>query len=125
MGRLNLAEQIAKLRIPEELYELLDPDVMWYSTNVDSNYTCNDRDDVVACIERVIADGLGGRFEVLGARDDAVVVQPVFEQPRDHAPCLLLRARDGAIVEMRDFDSREAAFSYAGIDRSPAAVWRD
>ena len=32
--------------------QLLDPDVMWYSSDLDSNCTCNDKDDAVACIER-------------------------------------------------------------------------
>jgi len=115
VGRLSIAHQIAAVRTPEELYELLDPDVMWYSTNVDSNYTCNDRDDVIACIERAIAAGLTGRFEVLGVRADFIVVQPVLEQP--HAPTVshVFRVRDGAIVELRDFDSPAAAFAYAGI----------
>jgi hypothetical protein len=120
VGRLSVADQVAAVRTPEELYELLDPDVMWYSTNVDSNYTCNDRDDVIACIERAIADGLTGRFEVLGVRDDFIVVQPVLDPSREHTLSLLLRVRDDAIVEMRDFDSPAAAFAYAGIE--PAAL---
>jgi hypothetical protein len=122
VGRLNLADRIAALRTPEELYELLDPDVMWYSTDVNSDYTCNDREDVIACIERNLAAGLTGRFEVLGAEGDCVVVQPVLDVPREHAFSLLLRARDEAIVEMRDFDSPAAAFRYAGIEPASAAL---
>jgi hypothetical protein len=122
VGRLTIAEQIAAMRTPEQLYELLDPDVMWYSTEVDSNFTCNDRDDVVACIERNIAWGLTGRFDVLGVRDDFVVVQPVLDPPRAHTFSLLLRVRDDAIVEMRDFDSPAAAFRYAGIEPTPAVL---
>jgi len=52
---------------------------------------------------------------VLGAGDDSVVVQPVLDPPRDSAQCLLLRFRDGLIVEMRDFASSDAARLYAGI----------
>ena len=121
MGRLTIAEQIAAVRTPEELYELLDPDVMWYSTEVDSNYTCNDREDVIACIERNIAWGLTGRFEVIAARDDFFVVQPVLDPPRTHTFSLLLRVRDDAIVEMRDFASPAAAFRYAGIEPTAGA----
>ena len=115
MGRLTaVADTLAALRRPEELYELLDPDVMWYSTEVDSNCTCNDRDDVIACIERNAA-GLAGRFDVLGSGEDVAVVRPVLDPPRGGDGCLLLRFRDGAIVEMRDFVSPQAAFAYAGL----------
>ena len=113
---MSIADQIAAVRTPEELYELLDPDVMWYSTNVDSNYTCNDRDDVIACIERAIAGGLTGRFEVLGVRADFIVVRPVLDEPHGQTVSHVFRARDDAIVEMRDFDSPAAAFAYAGIE---------
>jgi hypothetical protein len=116
VGRLSVADQIAAVRTPEGLYELLDPDVMWYSTNVDSNCTCNDRDDVIACIERAIAAGLTGRFEVLGVRADFIVVQPMLDSPRGHTVSHVFRVRDGSIVEMRDFDSPAAAFAYAGIE---------
>jgi len=112
----GLGSTIAAVRTPEELYELLDPDVMWYSADVDSNYTCNGIDDAVACIERNLAAGLNGRFEVLGEREDAVVVRPLFDPPQpQRRMCLLLRARDGLIVELRDFASGDAALSYAGI----------
>ena len=110
-----VAEVIEAVRTPEELYELLDPDVMWYSADVNSNYTCNDREEAIACIERNLAGGLTGRFEVIGEREDFVVVQPVLDPPREHDPCLLLRFRDGLIVELRDFRSGEDAFRYAGI----------
>jgi hypothetical protein len=119
---LSLAARIAALRTPGELYELLDPDVMWYSADVNSNHTCNDREDVIACIERNVADGLTGRFEVLVAEDDFVVVQPVLDRPRSHTFSLLLRVRDDAIVEMRDFGSPAAAFRYAGIEPASAAL---
>ena len=122
MGRLTIAEQIEGMRTPEELYELLDPDVMWYSTNVDSNYTCNDRDDVVACIERNLAGGIGGRFEMLREHGDDLVVRPVLVPPVWGSFCQLLRFRDGLIVEMRDFVSPEAASRYAGIDEAGAGL---
>lgn len=116
MGRLTaLADTLTGLRRPEELYELLDPDVMWYSADVDSNCTCNDRDDVIACIERNAAAGLTGRFDVLGEGDDVAVVQAMLDAPRPGDACLLLRFRDGGIVEMRDFASPQAAFHYAGL----------
>ena len=50
---MTVTETLAALRRPDELYDLLDPDVMWYSTDVDSNCTCNDKDEAVACIERL------------------------------------------------------------------------
>jgi len=116
VGRLTeLADTLAALRHPEELYELLDPDVMWYSANVDSNCTCNDRDDVIACIERNATAGMTGRFDVLGEGDGVAVVQAVLDPPRTGNGCLLLRFRDGAIVELRDFTSPQAAFGYAGL----------
>jgi hypothetical protein len=110
------AESITAVRTPEELYELLDPDVMWYSADVNSNYTCNNKEDAIACIERNLAAGLTGRFEVIGERDDFVVVRPVLDPPSEiGAMCQLLRFRDGLIVEMRDFESPEGALRYAGI----------
>lgn len=112
---MSVSEQVTALRTPEELYELLDPDVMWYSSDVDSNCTCNDRDDVIACIQRNVEVGLSGRFEVLRERGDDVIVRPVFEPQFEPRFCQLLRFRDGLIVEMRDFVSPEAAYRYAGI----------
>jgi hypothetical protein len=107
---------VAALTEPEQLYELLDPDVMWYSVDVNSNYTCNSSDDAIACIQRGLENGLTGHFELLGERDDFVVVRPVTDPPRpDRQLCLLLRFRDGLIVEMRDFANAEAALRYAGI----------
>ena len=106
---------VEAVRTPEELYELLDPEVMWYSADVNSNDTCNDREDAIACIERNLIPGMTGRFDVVGAGDDIVVVQPVLDPPRHSSQCLLLRFRDGLIVEMRDFASSEAARRYAGI----------
>ena len=113
---MSLATTVGALRTHEELYELLDPDVMWYSADVDSSCTCNGMDDVIACIERNVARGLNGRFEVLAESDDAVVVRPVFDPPRSGSEmCLLLRTRDGLIVEMRDFASSESGLRYAGV----------
>jgi hypothetical protein len=96
VGRLNLAEEIASLRTPDELSELLDPDVMWYSTTVDSNFTCNDRDDVVACIQRVTEDGLSGRFEVLGSRPLVAVVERLMHFR--HRPSLTRRTFPDSLV---------------------------
>ena len=117
-----LGSTIATLRRPEELYDLLDPDVMWYSDDVDSNRTCNDRDDVVACVERNLATGVTGRFDVLSERDDVVVVRPVLEPPRQGTFCQLFRFRGGLIVEMRDFASPEAAYRYTGIAEPSGSV---
>ena len=115
---MTLTQTLASLRRPDELYELLDPDVMWYSANLDSNFTCNDKDDAVACIERGVADGLTGRFEVLAEHDDIAVVQPVLDPPRGGGFCLLVRFRDGLIVALRDFASPRDALAYAGIVES-------
>lgn len=112
---MTIGEVVTALRRPEELYDLLDPEVMWYSTGVNSNYTCNDKDDVVTCIERNVVAGLTGSFELLGERDDFVAVRPALDPPRAGGTCLLLRFRDGLIVEMRDFDSPQGACAYAGI----------
>jgi hypothetical protein len=115
VGRLSIAALISNVRTAEEVYDLLDPDVMWYSVDVDSNYTCNDREDVIACIERAIGGGIDGRFDVLREQGDDVIVRPVLEPPREASFCQLLRFRDGLIVEMRDFASLEAADRYAGM----------
>ena len=107
---------VAALTEPEQLYELLDPDVMWYSVDVDSNYTCNGSDDAIACIQRALDAGITGRFEVLGEREGFVVVRPVTNPPRpDPQMCQLMRFRDGLIVEMRDFADARSALGYAGI----------
>jgi hypothetical protein len=113
---MSLGSEVAALTAPEQLYDLLDPDVMWYSADVNSNDTCNGKDDAVACIERSLARGLRGRFELLGEAEDLAVVHPVLDPPEPPRPmCLLLRSRDGLIVEMRDFPDAASALHYAGI----------
>jgi hypothetical protein len=92
---------VAGLTSREELYELLDPDVLWYSVDLDSSSTCS-CDDVIETIERGMANDRSGTFEVLAERDDYVVVRAVTDVPgpeRDRA--LLLRFRDGLIAEIR------------------------
>ena len=111
----GLGATLAAVRRPEELYDLLDPDVMWYSDDVDSNRTCNDRDDVIACIERNLATSVTGRFDVVCEDGDVVVVRPVLDPPHEGTFCQLFRFRGGLIVEMRDFGSPAAAYRYAGI----------
>jgi hypothetical protein len=107
---------IAAVRTPEELYELLDPDVMWYSADVDSNVTCNSQEDVEACVARAVGRGLTGRWELVAERADFVVVHPVVEGPElNPAFHQVFRVRDGLIVELRDFRTREEALEYAGI----------
>jgi hypothetical protein len=107
---------IASVRTPEELYALLDPDVMWYSADVDSNVTCNSQEDVEACIRRALDRGLTGRWELVAERDDVIVVHPVVEGPElNPAFHQVFRVRDGLIVEMRDFRTRGDALAYAGI----------
>jgi hypothetical protein len=110
----QLADSVTALQTPEQLYDLLDPEVMWYSADVNSNLTCNDKDDAVACIERNVAYGMTGHFEVLAEGEDVVVVRPMLDPPREGQGCLLLRFRDGLIVEMRDFASATDALVYAG-----------
>jgi hypothetical protein len=113
---VNVGAVVASLTEPEQLYELLDPDVMWYSADVNSNFTCNGAEDAIACIEPGLARGLTGHFELVGERDDFVVVRPVLDPPApERQLCLLLRFRDGLIAEMRDFASTEAALRYAEI----------
>jgi hypothetical protein len=38
----TLACTVTSLSTPQQLYDLLDPDVMWYSVGVSSSFTCND-----------------------------------------------------------------------------------
>jgi len=111
---VSAAGRVAALSTVTELCELLDPDVMWYSADVDSNVTCNGRDDAVACIERNAHAGLTGHFDVLAAGDDLVVVSPVTDPPLPQAGFLVLRLRDGLIVELRDFRTSADALRYAG-----------
>ncbi len=114
---MSLRDTVAGVSTPEQLYELLDPDVMWYSVDVDSRCTCNGIDDAVACIERNVSRGLTGRWHVIGETDDAVVVRPLLDPPRPGSELsLLLRFRDDLIVEMRDFATPTAALHYAGMD---------
>jgi hypothetical protein len=113
---MSVGTAVASLTEPGQLYELLDPDVMWYAVNLDSNLTCNGKDAVVACIEHGLTQGLRGRFELLGERDDFVVVRAVLDPPEpERTNSLLLRFRDGLIVEMRSFATPEAALSYAEL----------
>jgi hypothetical protein len=113
---VSLGATVAAVRTPDELYALLDPDVMWYSADVDSSCTCNGIDDAIACIERNVSRGLAGRWDVVGEAGDAVVVRPVLDPPRpDSRLALLLRFREDLVVEMRDFTSPDAALRYAGI----------
>jgi hypothetical protein len=113
---MSAVETIAAVSTPEALFELLDSEVMWYSADVDSNLTCNDREDAIACIKRNLEwETMTGRFHVVGSRDDFVVVQAVLDNGPQFQGALLLRFRDGLILEMRDFDSADAACRYAGI----------
>ena len=113
---MSLGAEVAALTALGQLYDLLDPDVMWYSAEVDSNLTCNGKDDAVACVERGLARGLSGRFELLAEGEDFAVVQPLLDPPHpERPPCLLLRFRGGLIVELRDFRTAAAALGYAGI----------
>lgn len=115
-GVTSAGGTLAALSRPDELYELLDPDVMWYSADVDSNFTCNGKDDAVACIERGLARGLTGRWEVLGEGGDSVVLRAILDPPApERTMCLLVRLRNGLIVELRDFASGDAALRYAGV----------
>jgi len=107
---------IAAVRTPEELSALLDPDVMWYSVDVDSNVTCNSQEDVEACVRRALDRGLTGRWDLVAEGDGFVVVHPVVEGPElNPAFHQVFRIRDGLIVEMRDFRTRDAALAYVGI----------
>jgi hypothetical protein len=117
LGVSDIAKTIADLRTPEELYELLDPDVMWYSTDLNSNVTCNCSDDVVACIQRALERGLSGHWQVIAERDDFLVIRPVLDAPSPEAADFhqVFRIRDGLIVEMRDYSTRAAALEYAGL----------
>jgi hypothetical protein len=111
---MTAGTSVAALTEPEELYDLLDPDVMWYSVDLDSNVTCNGKDSVVACIGEGLAQGRRGRFELVSERDDFVVVQAVLDPPEpERTNALLLRFRDGLIVEMRSFATPAAALAYA------------
>jgi hypothetical protein len=113
---MSVGTALAALASPAELYELLDPDVLWYSADVDSNLTCNGKDAVVACIERALAGGASGRWELVAERDDFVVLHPVLDPPAPpRESCLLARVRDGLIVELRDFRTAGAALAYAAI----------
>jgi hypothetical protein len=113
---VSLADTVAALTTPEQLVDLLDADVMWYSADVDSSCTCNCMEDAVACIERNVARGLTGRWDIVGEIGDAVVVRPVLDPPRSKSELsLLLRFRDDRIVEMRDFATPAAALRYAGM----------
>ena len=115
---MSNVDAITAVRTPDELYALLDPEVMWYSSDVNSNFTCNDREDVVACIERNLEwETMTGRFDVVAARDDCVVVRPVVES-REFEHAMLLRFRDELIIEMRDFGSAAAACRYAGVEEA-------
>jgi ketosteroid isomerase-like protein len=110
---VSAADQVAALSAVAELCELLDPDVMRYSADVDSNVTCNGRDEAVACIERNAHAGLTGHFDGLAAGDDLVVVSPATDPPLLQPGFLVLRLRDGLIVELRDFRSSADAHRYA------------
>ena len=99
---------VAAVRMPEELCKLLDPDVMWYSADVDSSCTCNGIDDAIACIERNACRRLTGRREVVGEAGDGVVVRPVLDPPRPESELSLL-------LRFRDFRTPDAGLRYAGI----------
>ena len=109
------AEEVASLTSPDELFDLFDPDVMWYSRDVNSNFTCNSKEDAVACVQRSLDTGITGRFDVVAQGPEYVVVQAITEPPRERDHALLMRFRDGLIVEMRDFASPAEAIRYAGM----------
>ncbi len=113
---MSLGAALRATTTTREFFTLLDPDVMWYSVGVDSNVTCNSQADVEACIERAVERGLTGRWELVTEGDDFVVVRPVVEGPELNPDFhQVFRVRDGLIVEMRDFRTRDEALRYVGI----------
>ena len=103
-----------------DIFSSEDGDDLGFSVaeTLNDNVTQTDsklREIAIACIERNFPEGVSGHFEVLVDRGDAVVVRPVLDPPRNGEMCLLLRFRDGLIVEMRDFVSADHALAYAGL----------
>jgi hypothetical protein len=117
---VTAADLVQTLTSRDALCSAVDPDVTWYSADVDSNLTCNDRDEAVACVERNAEAGLTGRFDLVAATDDLAVVRPVVEPPGRGHSCLLLRVRGDLIVEMRTFRSTGDALRYAGLAATAA-----
>jgi ketosteroid isomerase-like protein len=98
--------------------DLLDESVRW-GGEVDSPETCHNRSQVLTHFERALSVGLDGEVCEVAVSGDHIllgleVVWPQgVERPRQRYQ--VYTVRDGRIVDLRGFETREPAAAMAGI----------
>jgi ketosteroid isomerase-like protein len=103
---------------PEVLGEVLAPDAQWYG--VEDGQLCDGREAIIDVMSRNLAGRLRGRIEETVQDGSRVIVafrpeQPAqLDRPVDEGIAyMVVRIRDGHIVEMKACADRSAAVSYA------------
>ena len=97
------------------LEPLLDPEVelLWWEPG---EWDCHGREAVMACLRERVAHGGGtGEVELVESGEDRLVVsrtQVVDDGPAAGLkPATVIRFRDGKVVSMRQFASRDEALA--------------
>jgi hypothetical protein len=94
---------------------LLAQDVVW--VGVRPGLLCRNREQVVATMRGWIDAGHGGSPEIVGERENRIVVDPHVDPPNELIPELhhVFVVDGNRIVELRDYESRRAALEAAGL----------
>ena len=101
----------------EAFLELLDPDVCWVGIPEPGLEVpeCRNRDEVRDVLEGYLSEGKGAHPEVVAAAGDRVVVDVRPDPPVEGLELHhVYRLRDGRIVRMEDYPTREAALEASG-----------
>ncbi|HST56780.1 MAG TPA: nuclear transport factor 2 family protein [Solirubrobacteraceae bacterium] len=106
---------------------LLAPDAQWRAVD-DGEWNCDSREDVLAVMERNLAEGLGGRIEETFEFGERVMVafrpyeDTPLQRPLDNGIAyVVVTMRDGVIREVKGCVDRVAALTYASVGELPDA----
>jgi ketosteroid isomerase-like protein len=108
----------------EALSELMDPAVQWLWFEP-GEWDCHDRDKVLATLRERQQEGVVTNLETVVDGGDTVFIEVTGSGreesgvPDGHA-CMVVTLRDGRIVRMQDYPSREEALVGAGLAPMPA-----
>ena len=90
------------------------PDIVW--VGIRPGLLCRNREQVVGTMRGWLEDGHSATPEILGEKDNLIVVDPHVDPP-NWIPELhhVFVVEDDRIVEMRDYENRRAALEAAGL----------
>jgi hypothetical protein len=93
----------------------MSPEIAW--VGIWPGALCRNRDQVVARMRWWIEAGHGASPELVGEKDNLIVVDPHVEPPNPDIPELhhVFVVEDDRIVEMRDYPDRRAALQAVGL----------